>query len=173
MMELDKRIANIANIFSVNDGCHDYKFMNKKGYFANRITDFQDLNKKCVYGEYTDYREQDKCFSCRACSNGVVEYDWFTYFIPEKDLKPIEPEYRPFTIKEFQDTFKIGQTIKIRQKDDTEAYQLMLIGYIPFLNHKGTWIVLGDIRFSLELLFKNYDLYVPSIDWYVPFGIKE
>lgn len=36
-MELDKRIEALTDIQSVTNGCHDWQFMDKKGYFANSI----------------------------------------------------------------------------------------------------------------------------------------
>lgn len=34
-LSLDKRIKDITDIYSVTDGSNSYKFLNKKGYFAN------------------------------------------------------------------------------------------------------------------------------------------
>ena len=187
-MELDKRIASITDIYSVNDGCHDWKFMNQKGYFANRIVDFQDLSK-CVYGEYNDYREHDKCFSCKVySSNGTSDSDWFTYFIPEDDLKPKEPEkkYRAFSLNEFLERYKIGDTVTFRMKKDEHIpeaeclieYKRMITGYEILPEDKDTpgkgSILLGGCPpTGLARLFEFYEIknsyYCPAV--WQPFGI--
>lgn len=171
-MELDKRIASITDIYSVNDGCHDWKFMNQKGYFANSIFDFKDLKRLCVYGEYDDYREHDKCFSCRVYSNGITECEWFTYFIPEDDLKPKEPEkkYRPFSLNEFLEQYEIGETVTFRLKKDGYApeaeclveYTRMITGYeiLPEdkdTSGKGSILLGGCPPIGLARLFELYE----------------
>lgn len=175
-MELDKRITIISDIYSVNDGCHNWKFMNQKGYFANTITDFQDLSGKCVYGEYVDYREQDKCFSCKvdllSRTSGAYVSDWFTYFIPEDDLKPEEPEkkYRPYTDKEFLTLFDLGKFHSIRVMDDpytrvviTGTYSKNGILYISVSNNES--------GYGVSWLFKHCE-YFNGEEWR-PFGIEE
>lgn len=93
-MELDKRIETLTDIQSVTNGCHDWEFMTKKGYFANRIFDFKDL-KKCAYGEYAGWREHDNCFLCEDAFDKTFSGEWYAYFIPESTLKPIEAEKAP------------------------------------------------------------------------------
>ena len=92
-MELDKRIKTITDIKSVTDGCHDWELMNKKGYFANRIVNFTDLST-CAYGEYTEYREHDQCFLCEN------DKTYYSYFLPEDVLEPVEKKYRPYKMEE-------------------------------------------------------------------------
>lgn len=169
-MKLDKRITLISDIYSVNDGCHDWKFMNKYGYFADKINDFEDLSR-CAYGTYTDYREQDKCFSCRTCSKGVVEYDWFTYFIPEEDLKPEEPEkkYRAYTTMEFIKDYPLGSHLHFRPKNDTIEMHRLIDGYNDCLNGAGT-LFLSGVMFSMQELYNNYEIFRDG-EW-LPFGVE-
>lgn len=176
-MELDKRIKTLTDIYSVNDGCHDWKFMNQKGYFANRITDFHDLSQ-CVYGTYDDYREQDKCFFCKVdLSKGTSYSDWFTYFIPEDALKPAEkkePKYRPYTIKDFEkaflnDEFEDFIIFRIKDKPD-DVYTMRYNG--NFKKDDFEYICLGAKNFSFQNLFDNYEVANYDGDWQ-PFGILE
>lgn len=166
-MKLDKRIASITDIYSVNDGCHDWKFMNQKGYFANSIFDFKDLKRLCVYGEYDDYREHDKCFSCRAYSNGIAECEWFTYFIPEDDLKPKEPEkkYREYKdLDEFFDVtgLEIGDLIKLKFPGNNVA-ELLIVGGCD----NGLFI--GIHKYTFKQLFEMVEISI-SGEWQ-PFGV--
>lgn len=176
-MDLDKRIKALTDIQSVTNGCHDWEFMTKKGYFANTITDFQDLSSNCVYGEYDNYREQDKCFSCRVyLSNGTSNSYWFTYFIPEEDLKPEEPEkkYREFSLAEWIKQHEIGEVIHFRSKSDGIELCQMYIGYAHGIgkditeNNVGT-ITLGVASYNLYYLFERYEIEING-EWQ-PFGV--
>jgi hypothetical protein len=153
--------------------------MNKKGYFADSILEFEDL-KNCSYGEYREYREHDKCFGYSVVGNLVDFYK--AYFIPEDVLKPEEPEkkYRPFSIKDWKLKHSIGETVLYRSKviDHGERYEaeVMYLGYIKPLDgitdEVGAGeLVLGKNSHSLQYLFDNYEIWVDG-GW-KPFGIEE
>ena len=136
-MKFDKRIKALTDIQSVTDGCHDWEFMTKKGYFADRIVNFQDLSK-CEYGTYVDYREHDKCFHCEVnLPDGTTNYNWFSYFLPEDSLLPEEkPEkkYRPYSLNEFLNEHEIGDKITYRHKmkeqpENFIRHKEMICGY--------------------------------------------
>ena len=179
-LELDKRIKAITDIKSVTDGCHDWEFMTKKGYFANSIFDFKDLEHTCVYGEYTEYREHDQCFLCEIDHyDGTFDHSYYRYFIPEDVLLPEEkPEkkYRPYSLEEFLKIFKVGDQIGFRSKDNGEVKYAMLVGYTDDFFADNTDrsdgendVMIGIYRFSLSYLFENYDLYFE--DEWQPFGV--
>ena len=180
-MKLDKRIKVLTDIQSVTSGCHDEKLMNKKGYFAESITDFENL-KKCVYAEYIGYREHERCFHYWDEKNGKDYTHYARYFIPEDSLLPEEkPEkkYRPFSIEEWNFKHSVGNTILYRYKgtycgDHCEA-ELMYLGYIKPLDGitdeagKGQ-IVLGNNAHGLQILFDDYEIWADG-EWQ-PFGIE-
>lgn len=174
-MELDKRIKALTDIQSVNDGCHDWEFMTKKGYFANSIFDFKELKRTCVYGEYDGYREHDKCFSCKVHLYGTSDSDWFTYFIPEDVLKPEEPEkkYRPLTSEELLALFDSGKLHSIRRAD---AKGRFVITDIYFSDSSGTEEVYVcfdccDVGYDMDYLLENNFEYLDDHEW-KPFGIE-
>lgn len=174
-MELDKRIGALTDIQSVTDGCHDWEFMTKKGYFADRLANFQDLSK-CEYGEYVDYREHDKCFHCEVIlPDGTPDYNWFSYFIPEDSLLPVEPEkkYRPFSLNEFLCRYAISDLISYRIKDCEVVEQSMFIGFQSNDDEEDIpgngYVLIGNCRYSLKELFNNYDLKAGG-EWQ-PFGV--
>ena len=177
-MELDKRIKALTDIQSVTNGCHDWEFMTKKGYFANSIFDFKDLSK-CEYGEYVDYREHDKCFHCEVIlPDGTTDYNWFSYFLPEDSLLPEEkPEkkYRPFSLEEFSNIFKVGDLVEFRYKDSDEVKCAMFTGYITDVDRiddktpGACELMLGIFHYSLLDLFKDFELSYNG-EWQ-PFGV--
>ena len=188
-MELDKRIKAITDIQSVTDGCHDWEFMTKKGYFADRLANFQDLSK-CEYGEYVDYREHDKCFHCEVIlPDGTTNYNWFSYFLPEDSLLPEEkPEkkYRPYSLNEFLNEHEIGDKITYRTcrfKESKEQefirYKAMICGYQIMEGEANTpgkgFINLGGYWVSLQVMFDDYETpnsYLYPEVW-EPFGVLD
>ena len=177
-MELDKRIKALTDIQSVTDGCHDWEFMTKKGYFADRLVNFQDLSK-CEYGEYVDYREHDKCFHCEVIlPDGTTDYNWFSYFLPEDSLLPeVKPEkkYRPYSLNEFLEQYKVGDLVEFRRDGYEEVEHAMFTGYVTAPDESGdknpgeNQIVIGAMRYSFAYLFENYELFYMGC--WQPFGV--
>lgn len=175
-LELDKRIKAITDIKSVTDGCHDWEFMTKKGYFANSIFDFKDLKRTCMYGEYDGWREHNQCFSCKFLSGDQA---YFTYFLPEDSLLPEEPEkkYRPFSLDEFFNIFEIGDLIVFKMKNDDEVKCAMFTGYLTDVERiddktpGAVELMLGIFHYSLSSLFEDFELLYHG-EWQ-PFGVEE
>ena len=169
-MNLDKKIINGKTYLDCFDVEEAKQFIGKRGYFANCNGAYEDLDLvstcyKLVYASLKEVDEQKLTpFTSEFCED-------FYFFLPEEWVKQPEKKYRPFTLEEFQDRFEIGNVIRFRRKGDDREHRLMLVGYIPYLVYDGSWILLGDIRFSPEILFKDYELY--DSGKYVPFGIEE
>ena len=190
-MELNKRIKALTDIQSVTNGCHDWEFMTKKGYFANSIFDFKDLKRTCVYGEYAGWREHNQCFSCEVIlPDGTTDYNWFSYFLPEDSLLPEESEkkYRPFSLNEFLNEHEIGDKITyrtVRFKKSVEEQEpfirnkAMICGYQIVEGEANTpgkgFINLGGIWVSLQRMFDDYETpnsYLYPEVW-EPFGVLD
>lgn len=188
-MELDKRIKALTDIQSVTSGCHDWKFITKKGYFAESITEFENL-KKCVYAEYIGYREHERCFHYWDEKDGKDYTHYARYFIPEDSLLPeVKPEkkYRPFSLNEFLERFKIGDTVTFRFKKGEHVpeeecrveYTRLITGYKTLPENrdipgKSSILLGGCPPTSLARLFEFYELeneyYFPTV--WQPFGIE-
>ena len=173
-MELDKRIKALTDIQSVTNGCHDWEFMTKKGYFANSIFDFKDLKRTCVYGEYAGWREHNQCFLCEQGS----DTSYFSYFIPEDILLSKEPEkkYRPYSLEEFLEIFDVGDQIEFRYKDTDDVKHAMFTGYITDVKRiddktpGACEVMLGIFHYSLLDLFKDLERFYNGRWW--PFGTE-
>ena len=175
-MNLDKRIKALTDIQSVTDGCHDWEFMTKKGYFAESITEFEDL-KKCVYAEYIGYREHERCFHYWDEKDGKDYTHYARYFLPEDSLLPKEPEkkYRPYTLAEWVNKHEIGDVVKFRNSKGQE-FHVLYTGFtfdtsddIQDTRTKGQ-IMFMSVPYSFQELFDNYEICVYG-RWQ-PFGTE-
>ena len=128
-MKLDKRIKSKSDILSCFDieNAKEFVFVDQKGYFANEISSFCDINI-CKYGTLGSVLgDQQESFYMSETEES------FSFFIPDSELlprKPKEKQYRPYTLMEFNDKFTVGQPIKFRKKGEVgnERY-LILNGY--------------------------------------------
>ena len=173
-MKLDKRIKALTDIQSVTNGCHDWEFMTKKGYFAESITEFENL-KKCVYAEYIGYREHERCFNYWDEKDGKDYTHYARYFIPEDSLLPEEkPEkkYRAFTLTEWINQHEIGNVIHYRSKSGEIELRQMYAGtrHSQGIKNIIVKITLGNESHTLDYLFENYEIEVNG-EWQ-PFGIE-
>lgn len=182
-MELDKRIEALTDIQSVTSILNN-RDLDKKGYFADHIAEFKDLSK-CMYGEFVEYREHEQCFLCEIDHyDGTFDHTYYRYFLPEDSLLPVEPEkkYRPFSLNEFLERYKIGDTVTFRMKKDEHIpeaeclieYKRMITGYEILPEDKDTpgkgSILLGGCPpTGLARLFEFYELENDG-KWH-PFGI--
>lgn len=168
--KFDARIKDLTDIQSVTDGCHDWEFMTKKGYFANSIFDFKELKRFCAYGEYAGWREHNQCFLCEQAGDET----YYSYFLPENSLLPEEPEkkYRPFSPNEFSELYAIGDVVTYRIKDCKVVEQSMLIGFQSSDDDEDIpgdgYVLIGNCRYSLQELFNNYEL--KYLNQWQPFG---
>ena len=181
-MELNKRIKALTDIQSVTDGCHDWDFMTKKGYFANSIFDFKDLKRTCVYGEYAGWREHNQCFLCEQ----VGDKTYYSYFLPEDSLLPGETKkkYRPYSLNEFLIEHEIGDKITYRLKLDKQPENFirrkdMICGYQIMEGEANTpgegLINLGGVWISLQAMFDDCETpnnYLYPEVWQ-PFGVVD
>ena len=160
-MELDKRIEALTDIKSVTNGCHDWEFMAKMGYFANSIFDFKDLKRLCVYGEYAGWREHNQCFLCEKAGDET----YYSYFIPEDVLLPEEkPEkkYRKYKdLDEFFDVtgLEIGDLIKLKFPGN------------KIVGGCDNGLFIGIHKYTFKQLFAMVEISI-SGDWQ-PFGVLD
>lgn len=175
-MNLDKRIKSKSDILTCFDTdkltCCKKAITNhigKKGYFANEISSFCDINK-CKYGTLgTVLGDQQESFYMSETEES------FSFFIPECFVKPKEKKYRPYTLEEFQKIFTIGQPIKFRFIGINTEKTLLLIGYEIFYedNNPETYILIGYETFKLDELLEEYEWQEPGSNVWKPFGVEE
>ena len=174
-MKLDSRIKSKSDILSCFDieKAKEFVFVDQKGYFANEISSFCDINI-CKYGTLGSVLgDQQESFYMSETEES------FSFFIPDSELlprKPKEKQYRPYTFMEFTDIFTVGQPIKFRKKGEvgSESY-LILNGYShnQLLGETTTDIYIGRGAYTLDELFSKYEWQEHYTEDFEPFGVEE
>lgn len=160
-MELDKRIYEdrriIFNCFSAEDA---KKYVGQKGYFADRIHPYQDLDK--TYFGTLDKVDDDEI----PFKTGRIFYQ---LFLPAAYVRPVEEKkkWRPFTLAEFRARFPLLSTVTFQEKKEGIPKTFCFIGY-----KADGRIILGNNWCSLNNLFENYELKDEDGNW-TPFGVEE
>ena len=161
-MELDKRFKVLPFCCFNAERCEKY-INNLKGYFANRISCFSDINS-CKYGTLESVLDdQQESFYMSETEES------FSFFIPEYFVKPKEKKYRPYTIEEFcNEGFDI--TVFRNKNDKPPEYHVRYNGYIKYDNDVYL-IIFGRKTYPLNELFENYEYSDDDGKW-KPFGVE-
>lgn len=172
-MKLDKRIKDISTIQTILQ--HDVNCIGCKGYFFDEFVDIKDLSLCCRYGELIEIdfarNQNDLCFKAKVKSGNT---NFFRFFISEADLKPVEKKYRPYSLEEFSNIFKVGDLIVFRMKNYDEVKCAMFTGYITDVERiddktpGAVELMLGCFHYSLFSLFEDFERFYNGRWW--PFG---
>ena len=165
-MELDKRIMGKRPLDCV-DSETAKEFIGEKGYFANCIQAFQDLESTDYQLVYATLKEVD--------SQRIIAFtDDFdgesSYFLPAEWVKEPEKKYRPYTVMEFIKEYPLGSHLHFRPKDKLIEMHRLIDGYNDCLNGAGTLFMCGAM-YSMSKLYDNYDIFKDG-EWH-KFGVEE
>ena len=155
------------------DGTNEMIAIHDKGYFSDDIRAFSDL-ESCVYGELVELASlSDIPYACKVKSSDKIFY---SFYIPECNLKPAEKKLRPYTFMEFDEKFTVGRPIKFRKKG-MEGYEryLILDGYIheQRKDKTFTYIYIGSVGYALQELFEEYEWQEHYTEDFKPFGVED
>ena len=171
-LELDKRIYEdrriIFTCFTAEDA---KKYVGQKGFFADEIHTYQDL-------DFTDFGTLDRV------DNDAIPFKsgslFYQFFLPAEFVKELESEkekkFRPYTLEEFCGKFTVGRPINFRKKDNVGNEQyLILNGYITVKEFDRTvhYIYIGSASYILNELFSEYEWQELSTHDWTPFGVEE
>ena len=173
-MELDKRIIEGKKPLPCFDIEEAKKYVGKDCYFSSKFENFENLSK---VPHATLHNVDDSCvpFQCYG-EDGVLCFDCF--ILPCEWVNPEEHEkkYRPFSLDEFSNIFKVGDLVEFRYKDSDEVKCAMFTGYITDVdriddkNPGSCELMLGCFHYPLLSLFKECELFLDG-EWQ-PFGIE-
>ena len=165
-MELDKRFKVLPFCCFGTEKRVVTNHIGEKGYFANEISSFCDINI-CKYGTLaTVLGDQQESFYMSETEES------FSFFIPECFVKPKEKQYRALTIDEFMSEFNIGNIVAFRHKMHRNSeYRTIYNGYRissdgEFLIYFGIW------KYTLAELFGYYELLNSATAKWQPFGVE-
>lgn len=187
-MELDKRIKKGKRPLTCFDLKEAEQFIGKKGYFAHCIDYYEDL-KSTVFGTLSSTEDGDH--SSFVCTEETFDNYYYHFFIPEDWVLPeakSEKTYRPYSLNEFLERFKIGNTVTFRLKKGEHVpeeecrveYTRLITGYETLPENrdipgKSSILLGGCPPTSLARLFEFYELqnkyYFPTV--WQPFGVIE
>lgn len=180
-MELDKRIKEGKKPLTCFDVKEAKQFIGKECYFSNYLRNFNNINSiapRALLHKITEDKDaSNPYYSCP---------DYFAYCLPCEWVKEPEKKYRPFSLNEFLERYKIGDTVTFRLKKDEHIpeaeclveYKRMITGYEILPEDKDTpgkgSILLGGCPpTGLARLFELYEIkngyYCPAV-WH-PFGV--
>ena len=184
-MELDKRIIDGKKPLTCFDAEQAMQFIGKQCYFSDEATDFMDLDKADKVLNFRTavlqhiWNEVEDCFGDNS--------DDFRFILPcewVEEKKEPEKKYRPFSLNEFLERYKMGNTVTFRLKkgeyvpeaESLVEYQRMITGYEGLPEDrdkpgKGSILLGGCPPVSLARLFEFYEL-DNDFNWQ-PFGILE
>ena len=164
-MKLDSRIIEGKRPLSCIDTDEAKKFIGKKGYFAGDLSIFKNLD---YFDKWTLQEIKDD--PCRCFKDGCLG-EWWYYFLPEEWVQEKEPEpkWRAFKdhaeYKEYLNDGIIESWVKIKYKSADKIYELMYVG------GGDDKICLGNMMFSVDNLFKEFELFNESAGKWQPFGV--
>jgi len=165
-MELDKRFKVLPFCCFGTDKKVITNYIGKKGYFANEISSFRDINS-CTYGTL------ERVFCDRANSFQIKENKTeYLFFIPECYVKPKEKQYRPFTLNEFLHIYELGDIVTFRCKYNDHRYAGIVTGYEAEKDGDKAIIHIGCYSYLLSVLFTDYERINSEEGEWVPFGIE-
>ena len=173
-MKLDKRII-VRRPLDCLDVDVAKNYIGKKGYFANNISAYQDL-EKFLGGFHLWISTLRKIEDDEVIAFGDDFGHLNCYFLPEEWVLPKEKKYRPYSLNEWIEQHEIGDIIHYRNKSEGIEFRHMYMGYafgkgkdITKIN-VGT-VTLGVANYSFDYLFEDYKIEIGG-EW-LPFGVKE
>lgn len=178
-MELDKRIIKGKRPLDCLDVDIAKKYIGQKGYFANYLCAFQDLESTDYQLVYATLKEVDS----KRVTAFTDDFDGeSSYFLPEEWVKN---KYRPFSIREFEemlaskkDDFICARYFSENCKIEHNLFfKTRYLGYGLGENEnyeesgEGCLYFGNNMSGSPKYLFENFELLSDDGKW-IPFGIE-
>ena len=165
-MELDKRFKVLPFCCFGTEKRVVTNHIGEKGYFANEISSFCDINI-CKYGTLGSVLgDQQESFYMSETEES------FSFFIPEYFVKPKEKQYRPFTLNEFLHIYELGDIVTLKCKYNDHRYAGIVTGYEAEKDGDKAIMHIGCYSYLLSVLFTDYERLNTEGEW-VPFGVDE
>ena len=164
-MELDKRFKVLPFCCFGTEKRVVTNHIGEKGYFANEISSFCDINI-CKYGTLGSVLgDQQESFYMSETEES------FSFFIPECFVKPKEKQYRPFTLNEFLHIYELGDIVTLKCKYNDHRYAGIVTGYEAEKDGDKAIMHIGCYSYLLSVLFTDYERPNTEGEW-VPFGVE-
>ena len=189
-MKLDSRILEGKRPLTCIDVEQAREFVGKECIFSDKYENFNNLDKYLfVNSDYSAILSIDDSPNCgdyvfRNAKNAAH----YGLILPLEWIKKTEKKYRAFSLNEFLERFKIGNTVTFRMKKGEHVpeaecrveYTRLITGYETLPENrdipgKSSILLGGCPPTSLARLFEFYELeneyYFPAV--WQPFGMED
>ena len=178
-MEYDTRIDDLDFIYDPFDVKNTKSCIGDVVYATNNITDFSNIDQ-CERGTLVEVETSPYAstpYKIKRDKDGKDKY--YTFYVPEFYVNTPEKEpvktYRPYTIEEWKERFKVGETVRFRHIKDNAVYECLYTGYgignCSEPDSDTTYVFLGH-QWSLTELFDLYEWTTDDVTW-ERFGVEE
>lgn len=164
-MKLDDRIIDRKYIFDCFNADEAKEYIGEDCYMTSDLELYKDLDRVHIYR----LDRSDKIFEPFFYNEENDEY--FDYCLPVRFVRPTkEKVYKPFDPVTFEQHYGIGSVIKYRRKDERHiTYKTIVESIVTNDYSKDSYVVIRGYSYTLEGLFKNYELCEYG-EW-KPFGV--
>lgn len=177
-MELDKRIIEDKRPLTCLDVEQAREFVGKECIFSDIYANFKDINQYLfVDSDYAAILSIDERASCgdyvfKNSKNNlryslILPWEWV-----EQPITP-EPEYKPYTLKEFLEAMESGlfeSWIKMRHTKSKKECEFLYTGYQR--TEVNDYICLGCNLYDFKTLLRDYEIPDLNGKWH-PFGVLD
>jgi len=177
-MKLDKKILPGRKPLTCLDVEQAREFVGKECIFSDIYANFKDINQYLfVDSDYAAILSIDERASCgdyvfKNSKNNlryslILPWEWV-----EQPITP-EPEYKPYTLKEFLEAMESGlfeSWIKMRHGRSKRECEFLYTGYLRTIDND--YICLGCHSFDFETLLNDYEIPDLNGKWH-PFGVLD
>lgn len=165
-------LFNKNDVYSVLNVDEAKVYEDKKGYFGNSLDDLQRAveadNSDFLVKVMTTDTESKPFISVSGPCDGLLHN---ALFLPVDRVKKVKNEYRPFTLFEFNETFKLGQIITFRSADTDKGIfgKSIYTGYL-YTEDGDIKIDLAGHLYTLDELLETFEYQNTYGGWY-KFGV--
>lgn len=170
-MNLDKRIKKNKTYLDCFDIKMAKRFIGKECYIADVISAFRNLNNltKATLTDVAEYGNDAQPYTLN-----TMRSTYSAGLILPCEWVEEESKYRPYTIKEFEETLlknELDGFITFREKDEPDnVYTMRYSG--NFISDNIEYVCLGAKNIACASLFRYYEV-ANNDGEFVPFGIEE
>lgn len=179
-MTLDPKIIEGKKPLTGFDVEEAQDFIGEDGYFSNSVKDFESLH-------HTRQGTLKETIVSSKDSPFLIGDNTYRYFLPRRwvtDVEPKpEPKWKPYDTESWERQYDIGDAVEYRCKngDDKELENVRFVAYLGrtnYVNSGKILILLGDMWYTFEELFENYEIHDyrynsnHMVEWR-PFGYRE
>lgn len=169
MTKLSFDTKDVISVLNVDDA---EEYIGKEGYCSNTIYELQEaINNRSKCKLVNVVNRSGRPFTYEYHEDSGIIYDKAGLFLPANKVKR-EKKWRPFTLEEFMEIFKVGDVITFRTKDSNYHGKWLYTGCTIGRKSPKIRLYLGTYMFSFQELFDEYEYLDKNDNWNL-FGVVD